>query len=38
MVLVKQADGHRNQTMFNLLNNPILFFGLCFAVGFFILS
>jgi hypothetical protein len=38
MVLVKQADGHRNSNMTYLLSRPILFFGLCFAVGFLILS
>ena len=34
MVLVKQADGHRNSNMINLLNRPILFFAVCLVAGF----
>jgi hypothetical protein len=30
--------GTEGKQMGNILNNPILFFALCFAVGFLILS
>ena len=34
MVLVKQADGHRNSNMTRFLNSPILFFVTGCVIGF----